>query len=204
MRTITQKINIYKFNELSGDIQKKLCQKFKEQDQEMMQEQFNQLATNRILGNAFHLNDFNYSLSYCQGDGFSFTIHDMNEQEIDILLTINFVDLDENELLLLNKLQKNKDVEYYLTSKRNNHRYFHEYSVDLELVVDGKELTSLEEKVLKGIENKIKDEYIRVCNGLEKDGYDLFYNAYELEEMKEICESMDYEFLIDGTIWSAK
>ena len=76
METITKTYNVYNFNELDEEIQKELIQKEKEYQYESYIEAFlyDDLLeeAKRVLKKYIkhtELNDINYSLSYCQGDG---------------------------------------------------------------------------------------------------------------------------------------
>lgn len=132
MRTETQTIKIYNFDELSEDIRQKLIEKEIEYQHELycedclesdMRYKANELLKKYFKNNNAELKDVYYSLSYCQGDGAMF----------------------EFDLYYYNKHVSIKHYGYY----------YHMYS----FTVDTWELTEKQEKQLKEKVLKMFEEF---------------------------------------------
>ena len=149
--------------------------------------------------------DINYRLSYCQGDGLSFTgrvsIYDFITNPLN------------RERLEKNFTQKELKTLYFLANTmelgsiiidRTNYRYYHKDSVSFNYEYEigdylrGKEkLEEVAEKFL----NYIIDLFDNECDKLEEAGYNYFYEISE-EEAKEICFCNGYEFFEDGEFYN--
>lgn len=90
MKTVTQTIKLYNFNELDEKIQEKLIEKTTEQFyedfldcnlQELMEEKAQELLKKYFKNNKPELENIYYSLAYCQGDGamFEFNLYYYNK-----------------------------------------------------------------------------------------------------------------------------
>ena len=54
--------------------------------------------------------------------------------------------------------------------------------------------------MLGKFEELVKGIFGTLCKGYEKWGYNYFYEIDE-EDLEDICEANEYEFLADGTIF---
>ena len=168
----TKTIKLYRFKELKKDIQKKVLEKFRQDEdfyflEELIKENLEEtLKENKIavLNNL----GLRYSLSYCQGDGLSIT-----------------------------GLFKWKD--FYIKIE-NNSRYAHKYNTEIYIYkpcsIEGEK--EAEQKVY----DKFKEIYYKICDDLEKYGYALIEDALKDENIKENIEINDYYFTKEGRIES--
>lgn len=159
------------------------------------------------LGQDFPNSDLNvqYSLSYCQGDG------------LNVYGSIKPTDLLE---YLKNHAEYNdkftdKDIKaislyaYYMDEiiLPENRRYCYCIADQIEFakewIYDLKEfehMRDIRKKAIEKLESVTKQIFKDICTKLEKKGYSYFYEVAE-SELNEICETNQYEFLIDGTLF---
>lgn len=163
MRTETKQINIYKFDELSKEIQEKLIEKEIECQNEIycedflhndMQEEAKRLLHKYFKNNNVELNKIYYDLSYCQGSGAMF----------------------EFTLYYYNKFVKIKQYGYY----------YHERS----FIIDTWELTTSQETQLKNKIIKMFEEFTK--KGFDLIEYRITKNeAIEILQENEYLENGD-------------
>lgn len=198
MRIETIEKEVYTFNELSKEAKEKVKQWYLEGQEaciftDIIVENLNYLFPNSDL-------KVEYSLNYCQGDGLNIygklNIIDMFEK-------LNISEENKNEILNIIDYDNNLEL-----SKHNN-----SYGYSLKFK-DIKEIDSyiydICSKEYKEDEKEYKIAYdfiykvLKYMEDLDKDnenaGYNYFYEISE-EDLKEICENNNYEFLKDGTIY---
>ena len=97
-----------------------------------------------------------------------------------------------------------KDLKKYSQISFNHSgRYYHKYSVNIDIYIDGNLSPKSYEnhrKVADKLLANIKEWYLNLCDEYEKQGYDFFYGI-EGDELQEYCDAMGYEFLQDGTLF---
>ena len=146
--------------------------------------------------------DVNYSLGYCQGDGLSFT------GEVDI---IDFLEYPSNkELLEKNFTPKELKRIAFLYNELGNikierytHHYYHRYSVSFDYksyLSDYLSGIKLLEDTSEKFRRFIKSIFMEECSYLENQGYKFFYEI-SMDEVEELCDCYDWEFLEDGEIF---
>lgn len=197
-KTITREYEVYEYKEL--------CEKAKEKVKEwylngqeayiftdMCKEDLKNLFPNSEL-------EVEYSLSYCQGDGFN------------IYGTICLDEVLEKiaDQFTAKELKFFKWVfnRYGSTFKmKSNHRYCYcicsrnDFSEDI--------LSNMEYEQMRGIPtatlekfNKLVGEYLdNLCGEFEKNGYDYFYEISD-EDLQEECEANDWVFTSDGEFFA--
>ena len=118
--------------------------------------------------------NFTYSLSYCQGDGLSFSF------DLDIIDYLNkyFPKLKDSV--------KNIISEYCTFSANgNNGRYCYAHENQIDLCLDIYNFNGRHDN-LEGVINEvlehIQDNYLEICSKLENEGYN---NIYEWENDKD-------------------
>lgn len=208
MRTVTTAYNVYKYNELSNVAKEKVKQWYLEG-----QEPF--IFTDdceQDLYNLFGKNDLKvqYSLGYCQGDGFNIYGKIYAEDILKCLEEHNGgTQLEQFEEVLTNK--EKKAILHYakrcgaIELPTNNH-YCYSLADYIEFVEDWKEelqyweYRNINIKALEKFEELVKDIFSTLCKFYEKWGYEYFYEINE-EDLEKMCEANEYEFLEDGTIF---
>ena len=156
------------------------------------------------LNELFPNSDLNvqYSLAYCQGDGFN----TYGKLKVDDLLNVDLSMYPLNDSGI--KPLENKDAIKAVCDKadvanidlENNHRYAYSLADRIEVVPDyDVELTDEETGLLSELETFARDIIGRINSQLEHDGYEWFYEVTDEDVMEEIS-SRDLEFTEDGEI----
>lgn len=201
MRKAIIEKEIYKFEELSEEAQNRII----ENEREYWQDDFELCVQDFIEAN-FPNSDLNYqfSLSYCQGDGFNFY------GKIDIKDIVKIVSLSVPEIEILN------DIDDYLSFKKHyNTKYcysmtFNDYFnidnilADIEYDYNANpELFNysfkIYENVLKKILNRLHNFFNKEENNFENLGYDMIYPS--IESCIADCVFADYEYFENGDIF---
>jgi len=192
MRTIRTKV--YQFSELSKAAQQKAIEWYKgflNEDPDILFG-FEDYCSERAKEVGFYDINVQYSLSYCQGDGLSFS------GKIDLQKLIPEI-VPGIKKSALNAIINN--CSYKLTG--NNGRYCFASKSDIDLWLDNytnkdkPNIQKVVDKILAGLE----DIYIDLCKELEKTGYKWIESAYEDENVINNIEANKYEFKADGTIF---
>ena len=209
MRTVTVEYKVYKYNELSDKAKKTVKQWYLDNQEPYF---FTDMCKEDLKA-LFGENGLNveYSLSYCQGDGFNIYGKVGAEQIFNCLEKHNGgVQLEKFENVLSDK--EKKTILHYAEmcgdiKLPNNNRYGYcmadyidikdEWSSDLEYNYNYK---NINDKVLEKFETLVKGIFKELCSGFEKVGYEYFYEISE-EDLEENCNANEYEFHEDGTIF---
>lgn len=206
MRTVTKTYEIFKFNELSESAKENVKRWFLDhQEAEFFTEQCKQ-----DLENLFGKNYLNvqYSLGYCQGDGFN--IYGC----IDAKSVLNCLEkhnggsqLEKFENMLTEK--EKRTILFYAEEccdiylPYNSHYCYslsHNINIANSWQYDLEDYANINTEVLEKFENMVKGIFKELCNYYEKDGYEYFYEISD-EDLEDVCNVNDYEFLEDGTIF---
>ena len=209
MRTAVVEYKVYKYNELSSEAKEKVKQWYLDGQQPFI---FTE-DCEQDLENLFGKNDLQvqYSLGYCQGDGFNIygkidavsilkclENHNGGTQleQFENVLT------DKEKKTILNYAEKCGNIEL-----PSNNRYCYcvadyidianEWEYQLENYCDYK---NINKEVLEKFEKLVQDIFKTLCKSYEKWGYDFFYEIEE-EDLEEHCEANGYEFTEDGKIF---
>ena len=210
MRIITKEYEVYKYNELSDKAKEKAKQWYLEgQTAEVFSDMCKEDL--KCLFGKNHTLDVEYSLNYCQGDGFNI-YGEVNAEDIFNCLEqhnggtqlekFENALTDKEKRTILNyqnecgdiKLPHNRHYGYcmanYLTIADDWKFDLENYSCYKNINVD----------VLEKFEYLVKEIFTTLCNGYEKQGYEFFYEVDD-EQMEEVCEANEYEFLVDGEFY---
>ena len=191
MKTI--EIQLYSFDELSEAAKQNAIEIYKNDDHIYL-DFFNDDAKEQIENAGFKGNvNLNYSLSYCQGDGLSFScdyFDKLNDLFIEVLGTGKQKTID----CIINNCS--------FENKGNNGRYSYSSRNDISFEFDdySGNKNNIHEIVSK-VEIKIKDLYIDLCNDLEKQGYSNIEYQNSDEAITENLELNDYDFTVNGSIY---
>ncbi len=199
----TKEINVYEFDELSDKIQEKVIQRFVEQEFEYMNlDFFEEFAKDYIEEKGFEDIEIQYSLSYSQGDGFSFEGTSSNNVKF---LRENF---GEKFVILATSYYVDDLV---ISVNRSSHQSVHSNSVYFDISInyisdDGSDYTAYDKEISKLSElvSELEDKgayFLEdICKKLEKDGYSEIEQMTSEETIKENIEVNEYEFDIEGNL----
>lgn len=209
MRTATVEYRVYKFNELSVEAKEKVKQWYLNGQEsyiftEDVKEDLNCLFGDNEL-------DVQYSLGYCQGDGFNIygkvdtenifkclEEHRAGEQlaEFENMLT------DKEKKTILHYANEVGEIEL-----PSNNRYCYCVASHIDIADDWEYqlenysyYKNINKEALEKFESLVKGIFETLCNSYEKWGYEYFYEIDE-ETLDELCEANGYEFLANGKIF---
>ena len=209
MRTATVEYEVYKYNELSEDAKEKVRQWYLEGREPFIFTEDCEMD----LENLFGKNDLKvqYSLGYCQGDGFN--IYGKIDAEAILKCLENHnggSQLEKFENVLTDKEKKtilnyaNECGEIELPC---NNRYCYSLASHIDIADEWEyqlenysEYKNINKEVLEKFENLVQGIFEELCDSYEKQGYEYFYEISE-EDLEEICEANEYEFLENGKIF---
>lgn len=202
MRKVLIEKKVYKFEELSEEAQSKVMAN----EREWWQSDF-ELLIKDFLVTKFPNSElqYQYSLSYCQGDGFNFY------GKIDIKDIVKIVSLSVSEIEILNEIE-----EYLYFKKHYNKRYCYSMTFNDCFNID-KILNLLEydynenpelfaysfktyESVLNKILNGLREFFNKEEKNFEKLGYDMIYPS--IESCIENGDFDEYEYFVNGDIFN--
>lgn len=209
MRTITVDYKVYKYNELDESAKEKVKRWYLDGQSAC----FFTEDCKEDLYNLFGENDLDvqYSLAYCQGDGFNIYGEIDAESILKCLENHNGgTQFAEYENVLTDK--EKKTILHYAGEVGRikipmNNRYCYsladyidikdnwEYDLD---VYSGYKNINL--GVLEKFEALVRDIFNKLCKSYENWGYEYFYEISE-EDLEDVCEANGYEFLEDGTVF---
>lgn len=208
MRTITVAYNVYKYNELSENAKEKVKQWYLNGQEEYI---FTD-DCKQDLENLFGKNNLivQYSLGYCQGDGFNIygtidakSIFNCLEKHNGGTQLERFEDVltDKEKKTILAYAEECGAIElpmnrHYCYSLADYVDIVEEWAWRLEYA----DYRDINEEALKKFEKLVRDIFYTLCRSYEKQGYEYFYEISE-EDLEEACEANDWEFLEDGEIF---
>ena len=199
MKTVTEikKYNIYKYSELDDQAKENVKQWYlKSQDSYIFEEdcetELNYLFPNSEL-------QVQFSLGYCQGDGFNI-YGDISLYDLFCKLYDNFTEKEKKffEFIFNNydnyfKMNANRMYSYCICDK-----YDYIYHIIDELEYDG--IRNIRYDTLEKFNNLSKDYMCNLCYKFEKQGYKYFYEISN-EDMEEFCECNECWFTEDGKFY---
>lgn len=195
MRTIRTKI--YKFEELNEEAKNNAIEKERNSEYNVNLDFFKEYAKEQIEASGF-FNDVSlqYSLSFSQGDGLSFSCKNIESK---VLLQFFSEVLGEGKEKTAKVIIENCSFEntgnkgtHYCYSSRNDVSYeFDDYSGNKLRIHD----------LVGKVETKIKDLYINLCEKLENQGYKEIEYQQSDKYISENLISNEYEFTKDGNIF---
>lgn len=190
-------VKVFKFEELS-DAAKQVAiahQRKVENESSDFVTMFSEDCHERLKERGFEDPKVQYSLSYSQGDGLSFSAKRYNKLE-DLF----------NEVLGAGKTKTAKLLAENMTQKftGNNGHYCYASKGDVDIYLENytssinvKNTNRIDEVVGKVLA-KMEDLYMSICDELEKDGYADLDNRNSDEYLKDTIEANEYEFEEDG------
>lgn len=210
MRTATVEYKVYKFNELS--------ERAKEQVKDWYligQEPY--IFTDdckQDLENLFGKNDLDvqYSLAYCQGDGFNIYGKISAKAIFKCLENHNGGSQLEKFEHILTDEEKHKILEYAeecgeIEIPQNRHYNYcianhvditDDWAYNLKYYAG---IENIDKELLEKFERLVINIFEELCKCYEKMGYEFFYEISD-EDLEEVCEVNEYEFLENGELFS--
>lgn len=191
MRIEIKEIKVYKFNELSSEAKEVVKQWWlntlepSDFERDCLEELKCEYGIETLK--------VGFSLSCCQGDGFcmygEIPMYHINEKIWKIFTQ--------------GLTKKQKDIASYDISKikftKFDYRYSHAHTVRIE-IEDNYE-NPKHKQILQKVEENVKEWYFTKCREFENYGYAFFYEISE-EDLNDICEANDYEFLENGKYYT--
>lgn len=200
MRTITEVKTLYKFQELSEEAKEKVRQWYLEgQEPYIFSENCREDINENIFPNSQL--DVEYSLNYCQGDGFNI----FGNLDIDDLIVEGKGIFTDAQIDILNYVKNGYSS--YIELPKNNSRYCYCCASDMNFadeIIDWMQYNDLDGDTsyedLEDIQNIIVKIIEGRCNEFMEIGYSYFYEISD-EDLEEACNCNDWEFLEDGSIY---
>ena len=204
--TVTKTYDIYKYNELSDSAKEKVKAWYLEgQEPFIFTEDCKQDLYNLFGDNDL---DVQYSLAYCQGDGFNiygkidaeniFNCLEKHNGGVQLAKFENKL-TDKEKRTILNYARECGEIEIPM-----NRHYCYSMSDYIDIAEDWEyklvDYKNINTEALKKFEKLVKGIFRTLCNSYEKWGYEYFYEISE-EDLEEMCEVNEWEFLEDGTIF---
>ena len=197
MKQVT--INAFTFNELSEKIKDKVRDKYFQDTFDI--DMFVYDCRQRAIENGWTIENDGlvFDLSYCQGDGLSFT-GELSTQKIKEIV---------KEVL---GRGKEKTIQFFVdqiifsinsTSNRGRYPNATNYQVNL---TDNYNIDCWVDKysniqdALEKIRNIAANDYVNLCNKLKNYGYECYEGTQTDSHINELCELNDYMFLENGTM----
>lgn len=208
MRNVAVEYKVYKYNELNDEAKEKVRQWYLDGQEPFIFTEDCKMDLENLFGK--NNLEVQYSLSYCQGDGFNIYGKIDAENIFSCLERHNGgTQLARFEDMLTEKEKKTilhyADVCGAVNLPINRH-YCYSMADYIDIADDWEtdlvyaDYRDIKFDVLKKFETLVKGIFNTLCGSYEKWGYQYFYEISE-EDLEEMCESNGYEFLEDGTIF---
>jgi len=187
-----RKIKVYAFNELKEEVKERVIENYRgdydfEQESECLMETAHEIAKEY----GFHDSEFNWSLTYSQGDGVSFVCSDINLKKLLKKARITkqfkpFLKLWSQDLL-------------YLAVKRIDSHYYHKRTITLDYEIFDYDLKESEQALFNDFLKAITNIIYGICDRVEAEGYLAF--GLNDETILDNFEANEYEFTANGEIF---
>lgn len=192
MVTITKKINLYEYNELSEKAKEQAKQDFLETRCELDGDMFTEIAM-EIVGNYFKFTDgleIQYSLASCQGDG----VNIYGKFDLQNVEGLEWLKSEVDSF----ELKQNYRYCYSLKSQTETETV-DEIISEFERASD-KEIADWQVMEIRKMVETVFEKLKKAEREIEKYGYDFFYEVSD-EEMAEYADSCEVLYLVDGTVY---
>ena len=186
-------INTYYFNELDDSAKEVAIEKFRGEG-DVYLEFFNDDCVETAKEHGFEGKiGLQYSLSYCQGDGLSFSCEWFNSQKLhEIFVEVLGTGKDKTIETIMNNS--------YFNLKGNGGRYCYAHEKDLDYEFDDNIHAPNIESVVEKVQEILRGKYFDLCKELEKRGYDEIDYQYSDEYISTELIEQEYEFLENGKL----
>lgn len=208
MKTVTIEYKVYKYNELSEEAKEKAKEWYLNGQEAFI---FTDMCKEDLYG-LFGKNnlDVQYSLAYCQGDGFNIygtidaeSIFNCLEKHNGGTQLAEFEDAltEKEKKTILRYAEECGQIEIPM-----NNRYCYSLAdyIDIydewETALVYADYRDINVDVLKKFEKLVRGIFRTLCKSYEKLGYEYFYEISD-EDMEDVCEANGCEFTDDGKIF---
>lgn len=183
----TKTINLYKFEELTDDQKQKAIEKHRYFNDDLTCNliDYDEIHIEKLKEKGFLNPDISYSLSYCQGDGASFTC---NQLDYDLLLK-DYTGKHKNWMIEILKQYCEVQIE-----RSNYCRYYHERSCNTELYEYTQYNYSRIIDELENIRQHIENIRLEACVNLAEDLQNEIDYLRSDEAIAEILIANEYYF----------
>lgn len=200
MKVITKEFKVYSYSELSEKAKKRVKEWY-------LSGQESDIFDNTIESDLSYLFPhsslkFQYSLGYCQGDGFNIY------GKIDIRDVIDYAEDGENDYFtekekrtLLFYVDK-CGCDIVLPESRYNYCVCDRNDIDDDFIyrLEDCGIRHIKVEVIKKLQSAVEKIFCRLCDRYEDEGYRYFYEIDD-ETLEEYCNDNKYEFLEDGSLF---
>ena len=193
MRTIRTKV--YTFNELNKEAQGIAIEEYRNNNVDIDLDFFNESCKEQIEEAGFYDDvSLQYSLSYSQGDGLSFSCDKIKESVlISFFAEILGAGKEKTAQVLID------NCSFRLLASRH-YTYASKSHIDYYLEGGFKDFTNCE-KIIGQVLDKIENYYLNLCKELENQGYSYIEDVNSDDYIKETLIANDYEFLSNGKMY---
>lgn len=195
MKTI--KIKVYEFKELSNEAQAHAIEQYRTRkyEDDSVLYFFKESCEEQIKEAGFSEPELQYSLSYSQGDGLSFSAKAYTKIKDLFMLELGAGKERTAQLLTDNTTQ-------ILKGNEGRYCYAHKNQIDLYLEnwtssINCRNTDRIDAVITKVCE-RLENLYIDLCSKLKEQGYEELEYAYSDECIKEDIEANELEFTEDG------
>jgi len=176
-------IDTYSFDELSEKVQERVIAEYDTSDDaDIFLESSTDQMREKIWGAGFSNVRLYYSLSYSQGDGFSFTARIEDLEKF----------LRKHKLLTKYRKVVRAGGEFSVVKSR--HQYQHKYTVDVAYTLEDCKGSELAEELVKEITAIVHS----LCDECEKMGYDAIEYACSREAIMDAIRGHQLRFTKEG------
>ena len=193
MRIIETKA--YEFNELSEEAKEKAIEEFRS-GKYIHLDFFNDCCVEKLEDLGFVNPKLQYSLSYCQGDGLSFSAEKYTKFE-----ELYLKQLGKGKEKTAKLLAEN--TTFICEGNQGNYCFAHVSDIDIYIENYTSSMnTNLEniDKVVSDVLEDLQGIYMEICNELEKEGYEDIEYQLSDESIIEDIICNDYEFTEEGNL----
>ncbi|HSE99811.1 MAG TPA: hypothetical protein VLA48_02855 [Nitrososphaeraceae archaeon] len=193
MRTIRTKI--YKFEELSKEAQGIVIEEYRNGNTDIDLDPFNESCKEQIEEAGFYDDvSLQYSLSYSQGDGLSFSCDKIKESVLfSFFAEILGAGKEKTAKVLIDNCS-------FTLLASGHYTYASKSHIDYYLEGGFKDLSNCEE-IIAQVLDKLENYYLDLCKELENQGYKCIEDINSDDYIKEILSINNYEFLSNGKMY---
>lgn len=188
MKIITKEYKVYTFNELAEEAKERAINDYyKHEDYPFLEDDI--MVELKQIDQFFSDIKLQYSLSYCQGDGLSFS-GEFNLEE--------FLKKGYSKKLKSSQIAALCDYIYRVFSEGNTGNYCYASKSDVDCEYNYNDENDILEQLWQDVLGEIQEYYYNLCKQLEKYGYSILEYRMDFNEFDEFCEDNEYNFFENG------
>ena len=199
MRTYINYVNVYNFDELSDSAKERVKNDYL--DDECRKDIFEENCMFK-LHELLPSSDLNieYSLCYCQGDGFNI----YGEVYFNDLIEVLKDKFSEKEMKFLQWAFKETGIDSYIMKNNRHYAYCiadtYNFMEDIADALSYYNMKNIKVDILDKMNREAKSFFYNLCKEFENCGYNFFYEISD-EEVEEWADINNFEFTADGIIF---